>query len=82
MVKGKKPRLKEKEVVHSNIAHYLLPDARLHPCTPISPLSRKPPSLYTGHDILWCGIFLWPVQITCPSCVLSSLFVHFLTGRA
>lgn len=42
----------------------------------------SPPSSYPGHGVLWCGISLWPVWVTSPSCAPSQLFVHLLAGRA
>ena len=54
------------------IAHHLLTDARIA----IRLSQPTPPSLYTGHDVIWCGISLWPVWVSCPGCVPSQLLVH------
>ena len=35
------------------------------------------PQLYIAeHDVIWCGIALWSVEDSCPSCVPSQLLVH------
>lgn len=44
-------------------------------------------SLCTGHDVLWCGVSLWPSQVSGHLLWLSSLpvvgfFAYLLTGRA
>ena len=40
------------------------------------------PCLYTGHDILWYGIPLWLVRVSCPGHAPSQLLAHLLAGRA
>lgn len=44
-------------------------------------LAGQPPSLYIGHNVLWYGISLQPVWVSCPGHALSQLFVHLLIGR-
>ena len=66
--------------MHNRIAHHLLTGAQPVPelrC----PLANFP-SLYTGHDIIWYGILLWPVWVSCPGYAPSQLLVHLLAGRA
>ena len=63
-----------KQVVHNAIAHHSLTDAQLVP-EPRSPLPASSPSLYSGHDVIWYGIALWPVWVSCPGCVPSQLLV-------
>ena len=69
---------KKRQVMHNAIAHHLLTDARaaIHPSRPTLP------SLYTEHDILWYGISLWLVRVSCPGRAPSQLLVHLLAGRA
>lgn len=43
---------KKRQVVHSAVAHHPLTDAWAVICPPGS----APPSLYTGQDVLWCGM--------------------------
>ena len=62
-----------KQAMHNAIAHHLLTDAQSVPEQ--WPLASFPPSLYTEHDIIWYGISLWPVGVSCPGCVLSQLLV-------
>ena len=45
------------------------------------PLLANSPSLYTEHDVLWYGISLWLVQVSCPGHAPSQLLVHLLAGR-
>ena len=49
-------------------------------CTPnISPLLPSfllPPALYAEHDVIWYGVSLWSVGVSCPGCVPSQLLVH------
>lgn len=44
--------------------------------------SRLPPALLLS-DIMCCGISLWAVWVSCPSCVTSQLLVHLelIAGR-
>lgn len=57
---------KNKTKVHDTTAHHLLTTARPHPQTPLwTVLLGNCPSLYTGYDVLWCGVSLWPFQVTC-----------------
>ena len=67
---------KKRQVMHN--AHHLLTDAQAAIC----PSWPTAPSLYTGHDILWYGILLWLVQVSCPGRAPSQLLVHLLAGRA
>ena len=64
-LRGKKP------VMHNAIAHHPLTDAP----AAIRPSQPTPPSLYTGHDVIWYGISLWPVWVSCPGGVPSQLLV-------
>ena len=65
---------------HSAIAHHPLIDAQF-----ISeqqfPCPQPPPSLYTGCDVPWYGIPLWPVWVSCPGCVLGQLLVPLQLSR-
>ena len=65
-----------KQVMHNTVAHRSQADAQLVPeqrsALPPWPI---PPSLYTGHDITWYRIPLWPVWVSCPGCVPSQLVV-------
>ena len=65
-------------MMHNAIAHHPLTDAQ----AAIRPSRPTPPSLYTEHDILWHGIPLWLVQVSCPSYAPSQLRAHLLAGRA
>ena len=69
---------KKRQVMHNAIAHHLLTDARaaIHASQP------TPPCLYTGHDVLWYGISLWRVRVSCPGSAPSQLLAHLLAGRA
>ena len=69
---------KKRQVMHNAIAHHTLTDARAAIC----PSWPTPPSLYTEHDVLWYGISLWLVQVSCPGYAPSQLLVHLLAGRA
>ena len=44
------------------IAHHPPTDAQ--PVPEHLPPASSPPSLYTEHDVIWYGIFLWPVWVT------------------
>lgn len=35
-----------------------------------------PPGWYAEYGIVCCGTRLWPVEISCPGCVPSQLFLH------
>ena len=69
---------KKNPVMHNAIAHHPLTNAQaeIHPSQP------TPPCLYTGHYILWYGISLSLVQVSCPGYAPSQLLVHLLAGRA
>ena len=69
---------KKTPVMHNAIAHHLLTDARAAIC----PSQPTPPGLHTGHDVLWYGISLWLVQVSCPGYAPSQLLAHLLAGRA
>ena len=65
-----------KQVMHNAIAHHVPTDAQLVPEQQYAPPPPPtPPSLYTGHDVTWYGIPLWPVGVSCPGCVPSQLLV-------
>ena len=68
----------KRRVMQNATAHHPLTDARAAIC----PSYPAPPSLYTGHDVLWYGIALWLVGVSCPGCAPSQLLVHLLAGRA
>ena len=59
--------------MHNAIAHHPLTNAQ-----PV-PEQRLPasfsPILYTEHDVIWYGISLWPVWVSCPGCVPSQRLV-------
>ena len=38
--------------------------------------SSLPPALYAEHDVIWCGIILQSVGVSCPGCVPSQLLVY------
>lgn len=50
-----------------------------HWSAPFQPTSH---SLHKGHGVLWSGIFLWSVWVSCLVCTSSSLLMHLLAGRA
>ena len=41
--------------------------------------ANSSPSLYAEQDVLWYGIALWPVGVSCPGCAPSHFFC---TSRA
>lgn len=45
------------------------------PWAAIGPFQLTPPSLYTEHDILWYGMSLWLIQVSCPGCGPSWLIL-------
>ena len=61
--------------MHNAIAHHSLTDAQLVPEQRSAPPGQLPPSLYTGHDVIWYGISLWPVWVSCPGGVRSQALV-------
>lgn len=65
--------------MHSRVAYRLLTNVQI--VLDWSLLANFP-SLYTEHDTLWYGIFLWPLQVRCHGCVPSQLLVDLLTVRA
>ena len=69
---------KKRQVMHNAIAHHPLTDAR----AAIRATRPTPPCLYTGHDVLWYGIPLWLVRVSCPGYAPSQLLAHLLAGRA
>ena len=69
---------KKRQVMHNAIAHHPLTDVQ----AAIRPSWPTPPSLYTEHDVLWYGIPLWLVQVSCPGYAPSQLLAHLLAGRA
>ena len=78
ITKKREIKPKKRQVMHNAIAHHPLTDAR----AAIRPSQPTPPSLYTGHDVLWYGISLWLVQVSCPGYAPSQLLAHLLAGRA
>ena len=76
--KGRGGREEKKTVMHNAIAHHPLTDAR----ATIRPSPPTPPCLYTGHDVPWCGISLWLVQVSCSGSAPSQLLAQLLAGRA
>lgn len=63
----KNPTQTNGQLMHNAIA--LLTDSRPSFLNPDwTPLLGNSHSLYNGHDVLWCRISLWSVQVTCPSC--------------
>ena len=64
--------------MHNAIAHHLLTDAP----AAIRPSWPTPPSLYTGHDVLWYGISPGLVRVSCPGPAPSQLLVHLPAARA
>ena len=45
----------------------------VHPQAAIAAPQVNSPSSYTGHDVIRYVIHLWPVGVSCPSCVPSQL---------
>ena len=41
----------------------------------VFPFLLLPPALHAEHDIIWCGISLWSVGVSCPSHIPSQLLV-------
>lgn len=60
----KRERKKIPNMVHNRIAHELLVDAGTVYEPRLVPLLQNSDRLYTGHGVLWCGISLWPAQVT------------------
>lgn len=59
---------REKQVMHCSVAYQFLTNASPPFLNPDHlPFQVTPPSLFTGHDVVWCGIPLWSVQDTHPS---------------
>lgn len=46
-----------------------------------SGLIPAPPVYITEHGVLWNGISVWLLQVSCPRYVPSQLHVHLLTDR-
>lgn len=44
----------------------------IHP----QPPPENPATVYCEHDLLRCGMTLWPAQVPCPGSALSSFLVH------
>lgn len=66
----------KKVALERKIAYHPLSSAMAHSKTQDSPPSNSP-SLCVGHEIMWCGISLLPVWVTCPGYGLSQFF-YFL----
>jgi len=55
-------------------AHHQLTDAQ--PVSQQQPPGQLSPGLYADHDIIWPGLSLWSVGVSCPTWVPSQLLVH------
>lgn len=66
-----------------NIIAYLL-QASTHPIQKqqLALLLANSPSLYIGHKVLWYGISLCPVWVSCTGCAPSQLLVCLHAGSA
>ena len=64
--RGEKKK-KKNPVMHNAIAH--------HPLTDAQTAIRHPSSLYTERDVIWYGISLWLVRVSC-SALLPPSFLH------
>ena len=72
---GRGTKNQEKQAMQmQTIAHHQLTNAQ--PVPEQWPLASLPPSFIAKHDIIWSGISLWSVGVSCPSCVPSQLFLH------
>lgn len=61
---NKKKKIKPRYMIQLLTTCWPLPDPILRP--PLwTVLLGNCPSLYTGYDVLWCGVSLWPFQVTC-----------------
>ena len=78
ITKRERNKTQEKQVMHNAIAHHPLTDAR----AAIRPSRPTTPSLYTERDVLWYGISLWLVRVSCPGSAPSQLLAHLLANRA
>ena len=65
-----------KQVMHKAIAHHPLTDAQPVPEQWAATPWLTPTSFIVQHDIIWYGISLWPVGVSCPGCVPFHLLVH------
>lgn len=54
---------RENQVLQKATAHHLPTNVRA-----LFPNPDRLPSLHTGQDVLWCGTFLWSIQVTCARC--------------
>lgn len=50
------------------------------PWAVISTSQPTPPRLFTGCDVLWYGIFLWPVQVSWSGCGHTQLLMLMFSG--
>lgn len=62
-----------KEVMHNAIAHHSLAGAP--PVPEQSAPASFPPSLYIERDVVWYGISLWPVGVSCAACAPSQFLL-------
>lgn len=54
-----------KQMIHSGVVHH-------SPVPEQQPPAIFPPGLYTEHNIIWYGISLWLVSVSCPAMSLPS----------
>ena len=64
-----------KQVMHNAIAHHPLTNAQPVPEPQAATPWPTPPSFIVQHDVIWYGISLWPVWVSCLCCVPSQLLV-------
>jgi len=64
-----------KQVMHNAISHHLQNNAQPVPRQQLPPPANSP-SFTVQCDIVWYGIPLRPVWVSCPGCVPSQLLVH------
>lgn len=64
-------------------ARHPLSNGRLALLNPDLPFWVTLPRFYTGQDLLWSGISLWPLWVTCPTLCPPGFFLQILlTGRS
>ena len=70
---------KKRQVMHNAIAHHPLTDIEQRS----TPSGQRPPVyIHAEHDVLWYGVALWLVRVSCPGRAPSQLLVHLRAGRA
>lgn len=82
ITKRERNETQERQVMHGTIEHHLLLHAQPFPEQRSAPPRQLPNSLYTGNDVLWCGISFWTVWVSCPGLVPSWLLLQLLAGTA